>query len=141
MIMKYKYADPEEKMERSGCGILADMREIRNCKSLVEETSPFRDLLEENPRIPLREVWGTLQYTMNHGINGTNVQIIDADEATIRFYYGENQWDIVQITQETSFAGVLFAPDLISWEQIKDQNILHYMKDQLELITFDGEKA
>lgn len=141
LIMKYKYADPEEKMERSGCGILADMREIRNCKRLVEETSPFRDLLEENPRIPLREVWGTLQYTMNHGINGTNVQIMDADEATIRFYYGENQWDIVQITQETSFAGVLFAPDLISWEQIKDQNILHYMKDQLELITFDGEKA
>lgn len=142
LIMKYKYADFEEIMEKSNSETLGSMRELRNCKSLVEETSPFRDLLEENPRIPLREVCGILQGTNDPWIDGTNVKIAGADKETICFFYSDRRADtVVRFVPETSFAGVLFAPDFASWGLIKDQNILRYMKDQLELITFDGEQG
>lgn len=141
LIMKYKYVDFEEAMEKSNSETLESMRELRKCKSLLEEDSPFKDLLEVNPRLPLREIWGVLRYAKNQGHNGTNIRIIYADGDVIRFYYGEGQRYIVETVPETSFAGVLFAPDFASWGLIKDQNIFRYMKDQLELITFDGEQG
>ena len=49
--------------------------------------------------------------------------------------------DFAEIWYKTSFAGILYQPDFIHWEQIKNQNILRYMKDQLELIIFDGERV
>ena len=141
LIMKYKYADFEETMEKSNSETLGSMRELRKCKSLLEWESPFKYLLEVNQRLPLREVCGMLQGTKEPWINGTNIKIADADEATISFFPRDDLCDTIQFTPTTSFAGVLFAPDFASWGLIKDQNILRYMKDQLELITFDGEQG
>ena len=139
LILKYKYANLEQKMSTDEALSLSALGGLYNCTEMMKKDSIFKDLLETAARMPLKEIDGTLRNTLNPRIEETKARIITVKEGRIRYSYGEKQWDYTCVRDITSFSGILFAPDFASWEQIKDQTIIRYMKDQLELITFDGE--
>ena len=43
------------------------------------------------------------------------------------------------LTDDSCFAGILYAPDFAGWEHFKSLSLVEYMKEQLELFTFTGE--
>ncbi|MPN24740.1 hypothetical protein SDC9_172142 [bioreactor metagenome] len=43
---------------------------------------------------------------------------------------------LYKIEDESSFAGILFAPDLRKWEDIKNLRLGEYIRKQLDLFTF-----
>ena len=139
LILKYKYSNLEQKMSTDEALSLSELGGLYNCTEMMKKDSIFKDLLETAARMPLKEIDGTLRNTLNPRIEETKARIITVKEGRIRYSYGEEQCDYTCVRDITSFSGILFAPDLASWEQIKDQTIIRYMKNQLELITFDGE--
>ena len=141
LIIKYKYADIETEMKRKEQKHLSDMQELKNCVELLPADSQIQDLLNVDIEIPLKSLWGELRYTCNPRRERMDGQISEVKENRLKFIYGEEQVDFAEIWYKTSFAGILYQPDFIHWEQIKNQNIFRYMKDQLELIIFDGERV
>ena len=131
----------ETEMKRKEQKHLSDMQELKNCVELLPADSQIQDLLNVDIEIPLKSLWGELRYTCNPRRERMDGQISEVKENRLKFIYGEEQVDFPEIWYKTSFAGILYQPDFIHWEQIKNQNIFRYMKDQLELIIFDGERV
>ncbi len=140
LIMKYRYADIESEVEKVGYETLAAMKELKFCNALLEKESPLKDLLKADVLEPLIVQTGTLRNTRNPIVDKIEARILKVENDRLKFSYGEDQIDHTCVQPTTSFAGVLYEPDFASWEKVKGQTIFQYMKDQLELITFGGEK-
>ena len=107
-------------MKRKEQKHLSDMQELKNCVELLPADSQIQDLLNVDIEIPLKSLWGELRYTCNPRRERMDGQISEVKENRLKFIYGEEQVDFAEIWYKTSFAGILYQPDFIHWEQIKN---------------------
>lgn len=140
LILKYRYADMESEMAKAGYRTLSERKELKLCNRLLETESPLKDLLTADISQSLNDLTGTLRNTRNPILDKIEAKILRSENDRLTYSYGSGQIDYTCVQPTTSFAGILYAPDFGLWEKVKGQTIFQYMKDQLELITFEGEK-
>lgn len=134
LVLKYKMPDWERCLEERGYHALEGLAEMGSCMGVLDKESPLRGAFSHRVDSRLCHVkgWAYAEYSgiveKAHGqLKETDAGMLDVDGQA------------VTINSSTCFAGILYPPDFQRWNQVKNQSLVEYMREQLELFEFSGE--
>lgn len=140
LVMKYKIPDLSAYLREHGCTSLKGMEELGACIGSIPEGSCLKEAFQHSAIQPLSRIKGWLSGS-GLGASGRRegICIWKADRETLSMKTGEVSERRFTLTDDSCFAGILYAPDFVGWEHFKSLSLVEYMKEQLELFTFTGE--